>query len=95
MAYCDGKPEVVAFLFPFEQLVLRREPGNPYDRRAIKVLTLQGVKLAYVPRQDNKVIAALMDAGTPVAAVLHEVRSEEWPYRCLRMDLWGNLPRQI
>jgi hypothetical protein len=44
-------------------LALRREPENPYDRRAIAVLTQGGAKLGYVPRVDNAVLASLMDAG--------------------------------
>lgn len=50
------------------RLMLRREPGNPHDRRAIEVFTEDGVKLGYVPRVDNPAVARLMDAGYAMQA---------------------------
>ena len=44
-------------------LQLRREPGNAHDALAIEVLTEAGLKLGYVPRNRNPVLARLMDAG--------------------------------
>lgn len=49
-------------------LTLRREPENPHDALAIEVLTEAGVKLGYVPRNRNPVLARLMDAGESLAA---------------------------
>ena len=49
-------------------LLLRREPGNQYDHRAIEVLTDEGVKLGYIPRQRNKKFARLMDEGETLTA---------------------------
>ena len=42
---------------------LRREPHNRHDKFAIEVLTLEGHKLGYIPRQYNEIPARLMDAG--------------------------------
>src|SRR3546814_12133442 len=36
-----------------DRVVLRREPDNPHDRRAIEVLDARGAKLGYVARIDN------------------------------------------
>ena len=44
-------------------LILRREPTNRYDARAIEVLTADGTKLGYVWRTENEALAAMMDAG--------------------------------
>ncbi len=44
-------------------LCLRRELSNQHDALAIEVLTVDGVKLGYVPRNRNPVLARLMDAG--------------------------------
>lgn len=39
------------------------EPNNPYDKQAIVIKTGNGVKIGYVPKQDNIVFSRLMDAG--------------------------------
>ena len=44
------------------ELKLRRE-DNPFDRKAILVLNMEGKKLGYVPEKDNIVFSRLMDAG--------------------------------
>jgi hypothetical protein len=55
-------------------LILRRQPGNAYDPRAIEVFAHgrdgAPIKLGYVPRARNEAIAALMDAGFPLTARL-------------------------
>lgn len=49
-------------------LQLRREPCNAHDALAIEVLTESGLKLGYVPRNRNPVLARLMDAGQVLQA---------------------------
>jgi hypothetical protein len=44
-------------------LILRREPANPYDDLAIAILAAGGLKLGYIHRRRNPVLARLMDAG--------------------------------
>ncbi len=46
-----------------DKLDFFREPDNHYDKEAIIIRTLEGVKIGYVPKQDNVVFARLMDAG--------------------------------
>ena len=65
------------FLEPLEKdsrLTLLREPENKYDKFAIRVQDAQGNRLGYVPRQNNMVIANLMDAGKVVYATVREKR---------------------
>ncbi len=51
-----------------QPLVLRREPDNPHDERAIEVFLPDGRKLGYVARAENEALARLMDAGVPARA---------------------------
>lgn len=46
-----------------DRLRLLREPDHMDDPQAILILTESGDKLGYVPRQDNVILARLMDAG--------------------------------
>jgi hypothetical protein len=71
-------------LAPGARLTLRREPSNPYDDRAIEVLTAAGQKLGYVPRVRNRVLAQLLDAGEALDTVLELSEGQrEWPYLVL------------
>ncbi len=59
---------------------LVREPDNPYDEYAIRIDAMDdedipegaSVKLGYIPRAYNKVVARLMDAGKPIYGVLRK-----------------------
>ena len=51
-----------------DRLILKREPDNPYDDLAIAVLGENGAKLGYIPRNQNSVLARLMDAGKRISA---------------------------
>jgi len=55
-----------------DPLTLIREPDNRHDRNAIRV-EWRGRKLGYVPRAENRVIAAAMDAGDRLSAVLSSI----------------------
>jgi len=61
------------------ELVLRREPGNENDKMAICVETLDGKKLGYVPKGENKILARLMDAGKMLSArVVYKQVENHW-----------------
>lgn len=80
-----------AALFPLMQvgdgLDLRREPGNPYDPRAVRV-EWRGVQIGYAPRADNIDLARLMDRGTPVAGrILHLQKSRD-PWKRILLELY-------
>lgn len=64
------KPEVARSLGTGDRLILKREPENPYDHKAVEVYTLSGRKLGYLPRSDNSVIASLADQGVEIEAEL-------------------------
>lgn len=46
-----------------DRLDFFREPNNPYDHRAIVIKTVNGIKIGYVPKDDNIIFSRLMDAG--------------------------------
>ena len=69
-----GIEELAPFLAPGERLELVRVPGNPSDPNAIKIFIRDGVKLGYVPRRDNPILARLMDAGKLLNDHLYEGR---------------------
>ena len=71
-SYYDGE-NVLGRLKPGNPLILKREPGNPYDRLAIEIYTRGGVKLGYVPRDINAVPAALLDQSMALKAVVTEI----------------------
>ncbi|KNC99573.1 uncharacterized protein SPPG_04962 [Spizellomyces punctatus DAOM BR117] len=47
-----------------ESVILEREPLNPYDRNAIKVLNMRNDQVGHIPREQAAVLAPFMDAGT-------------------------------
>jgi hypothetical protein len=51
---------------PETPLKLQRDPGNKYDHYAIKVLDEKNHHLGWIPRDQNHIIARLMDAGKQV-----------------------------
>ena len=65
--------QAAAMLHPGDRLMLRREPRNDYDARAIEVRTRAGAKLGYLPRIDNHALASLMDAGFELTARIRAI----------------------
>ena len=65
-------------------LVLKREPKNKYDDKAILILTEDGQKLGYVPQEKNEILSKLMDAGKLLFGRLDE---KNWFGRWLKLDI--------
>lgn len=60
-------------------LTLVREPRNPHDEMAIAVFA-DGVKLGYIPRIHNTVIAGMMDQDMPIEARVLEKHKTPHPW---------------
>ena len=60
-----------------DELTLQRE-DNPFDKKAILVLTSQKKKLGYVPEKDNIVFSRLMDAGKMLQAKITKIEPLDW-----------------
>lgn len=61
--HIEGIEELEPHLNNDDRLEFFREPDNRYDKQAIVIKTVNGVKIGYVPKQDNVIFARLMDAG--------------------------------
>ncbi|KAI7216168.1 SNF2 family DNA-dependent ATPase domain-containing protein [Hortaea werneckii] len=48
---------------PGEYILLRREPGNPYDRNSIRVDNVGGEQIGHIPRRIAAKLASYMDSG--------------------------------
>ena len=61
--HIEGIEELAEHLNIDDRLDFFREPDNSYDKKAIVIKTVNGVKIGYVPKADNVVFSRLMDAG--------------------------------
>lgn len=46
---------------PGEQILMRREPGNPYDKNAIRIDNVAGTQIGHIPRRIAEKLAGFMD----------------------------------
>lgn len=67
-----------------DRLEFFREPDNQYDKQAIVIKTIDGVKIGYVPKQDNVIFARLMDAGKLIFA---KITSKEKRGSWIKIDI--------
>lgn len=78
--------EVIDQLGFGDPLILRREPDNPHDAKAIAVYSADLVKLGYIPREKNELPARLLDEGKQLPA--HVVGKSGEPYREITIRLY-------
>ena len=69
--YYQGK-EILSELKQNEPLVLAAEPDNQYDEFAVAIY-YQTKKLGYIPRNENKSISRLLQAGVTLNARVYAV----------------------
>ena len=60
------------------KLFLEREPDNPVDRWATRVLTMDGRFLGYLPAAKNQSVARLIDAGKIIIAEIADIDAPEY-----------------
>lgn len=70
-----------------DELALVREPDNAHDANAVRV-EWRGHKLGYLPRAENRAVAAEMDRGTPVVARIAALVQDRNPWKRLRVDIY-------
>ncbi|MEG0296638.1 MAG: HIRAN domain-containing protein [Clostridium sp.] len=58
-----NKSEVFNYLEDNERVILKIEDGNPYDKRAIMVVGIDGTHIGYIPRCDNKILYNMITRG--------------------------------
>lgn len=67
--YVENIGQLAGTLQEGDPVRLVLEPENPYDGRAIRVDTMEGSKLGYIPRRANEILFHLMNAGKHVYGV--------------------------
>lgn len=70
-----------------DRLALIREADNRHDRNAVRV-EWHGRKLGYVPRAENRAVAAALDAGEALQARIATLRDEANPWRRLEFEVF-------
>lgn len=74
--YQGGSDELVDDLKPGSRITFIAEPDNRYDADAVMALDSRGRKLGYIPRHENSIIGALLNAGKGIYGVI----TEDHPY---------------
>lgn len=69
--HIEGIEELEPHLNMGDKLEFFREPDNYYDKQAIVIKTINGVKIGYVPKKDNIIFSRLMDAGKLLFGKIH------------------------
>lgn len=78
----------VRWLGPGSPLAVHREPGNPYDSKAIALHAADGQRIGYVPRTVNLVPANLLDWGAVITAEMSLWQPDADPWERARARLW-------
>ncbi len=73
-----------------DALTLVREPDNRHDRHAIRV-EWRGHKLGYVPRSENRSVAAAMDQGERLIARIARLTEHPNPWRRVEFEVFIEL----
>lgn len=73
-----------------DALTLIREPDNRHDRNAIRI-EWRGHKLGYVPRAQNRAVAAALDAGDRLSARVSSVSDNKNPWQRLAFEVFADL----
>jgi hypothetical protein len=72
---------------PGDKLLLTREPDNRHDGNAIRV-EWNGRQLGFVPRAENRALAAAMDRGERVEARVSRLRKAKNPWQRVEFEVY-------
>ncbi|WP_394807692.1 HIRAN domain-containing protein [Nitrosomonas sp.] len=67
-------------------VTLVREPGNPYDDRAVRI-DWQGHQLGYIPRMDNAAVSQLLDRGEKLSALIVGLKKSNNPWDRIMVEV--------
>ena len=70
-----------------DRLTLVREADNPHDGNAVRI-EWRGQKLGYLPRAENRAVAAAMDRGEPVDARIAKLRQHRNPWQRVLIEVF-------
>jgi hypothetical protein len=72
---------------PGDKLLLKREPENRHDAHAIRV-EWNGQQLGYVPRAENRALAAAMDRGEKIEARVAKLKRHRNPWQRVEFEVY-------
>ncbi len=70
-----------------DSLQLTREPQNPHDANAVRVLW-RNEMLGYIPRRENSDVARQMDRGAPVKARIVQLKEARNPWQRIEFEVY-------
>ena len=70
-----------------DELLLIREPDNPYDENAVAIYW-EGIKLGYLPRVENIAVARMMDKGQRINALIENKQKSDDPWERMTVEVW-------
>jgi hypothetical protein len=73
-----------------DTLQLAREPQNPHDANAVRVLW-RNEMLGYIPRRENSDVARQMDRGAPVKARIVKLNEARNPWQRIEFEVYVEL----
>lgn len=85
MAYYDAATVIAQLSFD-DELILKREPLNPYDALAVEVYW-GSAKLGYVPKMSNFALAKMLDQGERISAVIADINAAKLPYAGINIEI--------
>jgi len=69
----EGRQAIIQSLTPGQMLLLQREPSNPHDPHAVKVLTDGGQQIGYLSARVAARLAPTMDSGARYSATASQI----------------------
>lgn len=87
--YYEGK-DLWAMMRVGDSLQLVREPQNPHDANAVRVLW-RNEMLGYIPRRENADVARQMDRGAPVKARIVQLKEARNPWQRIEFEVYVEL----
>lgn len=73
-----------------DSLTLVREPANPHDANAVRVMW-NGNPLGYIPRRENANVARQIDRGAPVKARIVKLTQARNPWQRVLFEVYVDL----
>jgi len=70
-----------------DSLQLMREPQNPHDAHAVRVMW-RNEMLGYIPRRENSDVARQMDRGAPVKARIVKLKEARNPWQRIEFEVY-------
>jgi hypothetical protein len=70
-----------------DRLTLVREADNPHDANAVRI-EWRGQKLGYLPRAENRTVAAAMDKGEAIDARIARMRPHKNPWQRVLIEVF-------